>query len=528
MLSLAELVDLGDLRLAALAALRGARVGAGVVCRALVVDDVADLRRPLLLGRCLLDQGGVDPAVDAGAAAGDRDQVDRVLPGRVERRDLRLAGLAARAGGGVRARVVDPAGVVDDVADLQIAGRLRGRGIRRRSDDRCAAALVELRTTEAEGVAVVHLPVDPLDHVRGVALDRDDRGAVHALDDAGVADVRGGLPEEDLIARLRVLGEVAALLLVVVQRPPAAGAVGSGLALDLLGLLRVAAGELVKAPVDEDVAPGVAVFIAVVVAGGVEVAGELGPVVRAGVRRLVVKLGVARLLFVAELGRSDFEQPGGRAGSGRCRLLRGGACELVEVFLAVAGAGLLYSLALVSGALVLQQDDVGRLPDGGRRLQDLDDGRVAADLLPEEAELRLQVSDRGPGALCVFQERLLARPVGPLCEAVAGGVVDEVGVLAGVHGRGVFDVVHAELLLVAVLQVGRDQGALCVEVPHEAGRAVGGQAFAGQIVPYLLGVGCSFKAHFFGSPFLAFRQHDERRLHPVSATCDPAGVLWCS
>ena len=124
-LRLAELVDLGDLRLAALAALRRARVGAGVVCRALVVDDVADLRDPLLLGRVLLDQSGVDPAIDGGATSGDRDQVDRMLSGRVECRDLRLAGLAARAGGGVRARVVDLPGVGDDVADLQIGGRLR-------------------------------------------------------------------------------------------------------------------------------------------------------------------------------------------------------------------------------------------------------------------------------------------------------------------------------------------------------------------------------------------------------------------
>ena len=349
----------------------------------------------------------------------------------------------------------------------------------------------------------MHLPVDPLDHVRGVALDGDDRGPVHALDDAGVAHVAAG-GEEDLIAGLRVLGEVAALLFVVLQGPAAAGAVGAGLTLDLLGLLGVTAGELVEAPVDEHVAPCVAVLVAVVVAGGVEVAGVLGPVVAPGVGGLVVELGVAGLLFVADLSRRDLEQSRDRAGSGRCRLLLVGARVLVEVLLAVACTPHAGRLALIRRPLELLQDDVGRLPDGRGRLQDLQDGRVALQLLPEVAELHLEVADRLAGGFGIVQERLLPRPVGPLGEAVARGVADEVAIASGVHGGRVLDVGHAEVFLVAVLQVGRDQGALCVEVPHESRDAVGGQVLPAEEVPDLLGVVCSFKAHFHRPPFRFF------------------------
>ena len=142
-LGLAELVDRSDLSLAAFAGLRAGAVRAGVVCAAGVVDDVADLRRPLLrrlrrlCGR-FLDVRLVYPAVDGRAASADVYEVVGVLAFAelVDRGDLGLAGLASGPARGVRVRVVLAAGEGDDVADLQrLSGALRGSGsgVRRRA-----------------------------------------------------------------------------------------------------------------------------------------------------------------------------------------------------------------------------------------------------------------------------------------------------------------------------------------------------------------------------------------------------------
>ncbi len=59
----------------------------------------------------------------------------------------------------------------------------------------------------------------------------------------------------------------------------------------------------------------------------------------------------------------------------------------------------------------------------------------------------------------------------------------EVGVAAAVHPLGVLGIGHAQLPLVAVLEVVGPQARLCVEVPHQAGGASVGEPLGLQKAP---------------------------------------------
>ena len=148
-------------------------------------------------------------------------------------------------------------------------------------------------------------------------------------------------------------------------------------------------------------------------------------------------------------------------------------CVFVEVGLPVAGPFRLDACALILWLFIFEQYGVGSLSHTGCLFQRGQHcGVVFAELFPEEAELSLQISNRGTGSLDIIQERLLAAPVCPLGEAVACGVTREAGILSGVHRFGVAVVCIAELFLVGVLEVVRVEPALREQVPHEPGSPV--------------------------------------------------------
>ena len=148
-------------------------------------------------------------------------------------------------------------------------------------------------------------------------------------------------------------------------------------------------------------------------------------------------------------------------------------CVFVEVGLPVAGPLRLDAGALILWLFIFEQHGVGSLSHAGGFFQHGQHRGVAfGEFFPEEAELSLQISDRGTGGLDIIQERLLAAPVCPLGEAVACGVMCEAGILSGVHRVGVAVVCIAELFLVGVLEVVRVEPALREQVPHEPGSPV--------------------------------------------------------
>ena len=140
--------------------------------------------------------------------------------------------------------------------------------------------------------------------VAAVALDHFHRGVGHVHHDARVADlpVHG---EEDLIPGLR-FPVIAPLHRVVLRRVHTRGAKVPGLSLDSLS--RLGAEGLEEAPVDEHVAPGVPVFVPVVIARGCKVAGIFCPVAAAGVGEGLIKPGVRRLLPIADLPQGDSDK----------------------------------------------------------------------------------------------------------------------------------------------------------------------------------------------------------------------------
>lgn len=408
-LALAELVDLGDLCLATLAGLRAGGVGTGVVHRALVVHGVAHLRRPRcrrlrirLCRSCLLscDVALVHPAVNIGAAAADCDQVDRMLPGGIERGHFRLAGLASGAARCVRVRVVLAAGEGDDVADLQRISRsgcgsgvcaagagvgtgalAAGRGVVDEADEGVAGAGSPVAAAFLSGLSPERRGGSP------AALGRHDLGvADDLLDDRDVAcsvgaRQSGALPPNSAGAQLRSLTdfELGVLVLDEVLGVDGLQILAAAVAADL-----IEAADRVAHAVREDVA---------VLVGGASLDGGRPAAAR-----------FADVVFVAGL----------RFGGSWCEhfpfLLSGvGFCgKLIEELLPVCRAGLLDARPLVRRALVLQEHRVRRLPDRLGVLQSGQDGAVAlAELLPEEAELRLQISDRGLAASRVVQELLL-------------------------------------------------------------------------------------------------------------------------
>ena len=114
--------------------------------------------------------------------------------------------------------------------------------------------------------------------------------------------------EEDLVAGLRAAGVELALLLVVV------GGAGAASPHPLLGLAeqlqaQFQAEGLDEAPVREDVAPGIAVLLAVVDhTQGIQITGIFVPVPVPGVGRLIIEMGVGLLLNVADFGSGRGQQ----------------------------------------------------------------------------------------------------------------------------------------------------------------------------------------------------------------------------
>ena len=278
--------------------------------------------------------------------------------------------------------------------------------------------------------------------------------------------------EENLIAHLRVGREELPFLLVILRRPSAASAAGTlRLAKQPQGVLITERGH--KAPVHEHIAPFVAVLLAVVPLRVlfVEVSGVLCPVRTTGVGSLVVELTVGRLFDVAEFADCDGDHSGSVAfaHSRHSFLGRGVGGVLIVELLAETGAAGLRRLTLVCRPLEVQQDAIGCSPHGLRRFQCRDDDRVALQLVPEEIELHLQVADALALLLGKVEQVLLPTPICPLRQTVAGAIFHEVLVRPVVHRSRVGGVGEAEGLLVAVLQVGGNQAAFRIQVPHQTG-----------------------------------------------------------
>lgn len=183
---------------------------------------------------------------------------------------------------------------------------LAGRGFRCWSGCRCRCGLgllfldvglaVERVAIADDGAIAAGVGVF-LHAVAAVAFDRHDLTGGDLHDDAGVVgSAAAAIAEKDLIAHLGVL-VTATLLLVVLHAVGAACTVGAGLTLDALAFVLAVC--LEKAPVDKDVAPREAIFVAIIIARRREVAGVLCPVGGAGFAftLLVEKLALYIALF---------------------------------------------------------------------------------------------------------------------------------------------------------------------------------------------------------------------------------------
>lgn len=135
--------------------------------------------------------------------------------------------------------------------------------------------------------------------IAAVAFDRHNLAGANLYDDAGVVgSVATTVAEEYLIAHLGVL-VTATLLLVVLHTVGAACTVGAGLTLDALAFVLAVC--LEKAPVDKDVAPREAIFVAIIIARRRKVARILCPVGGACIGSRIVKVFVAGFFFIANL-----------------------------------------------------------------------------------------------------------------------------------------------------------------------------------------------------------------------------------
>jgi len=115
--------------------------------------------------------------------------------------------------------------------------------------------------------------------------------------------------EENLIAGLRIAGEIPPGLLVILGAVVAARAIRPGLALHCLSFSGVFAAENIEAPVHEAIAPCVSALVPVVITCCMQIAGVFGVVAVAVVRcSLTVQIAVAVLLVVADLGSCDVQQ----------------------------------------------------------------------------------------------------------------------------------------------------------------------------------------------------------------------------
>lgn len=173
--------------------------------------------------------------------------------------------------------------------------RYRGRS---GSGGRAIVFIVQ-RVTVANDTTIIAGVGITLHLIAAVAFDRHNLAGANLHDDAGVVgSVATTVAEEYLIAHLGVL-VTATLLLVVLHAVGAACTVGAGLTLDALAFVLAVC--LEKAPVDKDVAPREAIFVAVVIACGCKVTGVLCPICRACVGGVIVQILVACFLFVANL-----------------------------------------------------------------------------------------------------------------------------------------------------------------------------------------------------------------------------------
>ena len=100
-------------------------------------------------------------------------------------------------------------------------------------------------------------------------------------------------------------------------------------------------------------------------------------------------------------------------------------------------------------------------------------------------------------------------PVVELSQQAITAIMGEVGVAAAVHPLGVLGIGHAQLPLVAVLEVVGPQARLCVEVPHQAGGASVGEPLPLQVAPDSLKVVENIFEHNEGVVFGQSRIKDD-------------------
>ena len=140
--------------------------------------------------------------------------------------------------------------------------------------------------------------------IAAVAFDCHNLAGANLHDDAGVVgSVATTVAEEYLIAHLGVL-VTATLLLVVLHAVGAACTVGAGLTLDALAFVLAVC--LEKAPVDKDVAPREAIFVAIIIARRRKVASILCPVGGACIGSRIVKVFVAGFFFIPSSSTATF------------------------------------------------------------------------------------------------------------------------------------------------------------------------------------------------------------------------------
>ena len=482
-LRLVGLVDPGDLSTAAGAGRALRSVGAGVVPGAGEVDDVTDCGRPGLCLSAASHDGAVALILQVDPAGAAFQLAPAVL--NFHDGEGALAGLAVD--GVAHARALAVVQVVDDDADQERRRRV--------ACGRLGAAVV---ASGVLGGVCAQLGVDGLRDGTVALVEVLARAGL-----VGVVAVYGHIAAVGVADAVGLVGRPDQLLdavtLADVRHQLDQGVVGLvGHCVGVGGGAGHFDGDRAVVILAAGAAPGAvrlidgqtdgAVFADDVVGAALSVSGR--EVVAALLRRPLAhdamdRDGVNGVVAGAGLVFGDIGICHQRAVAHAVDLLFLGCGGCVGVIVCLAIAGPLYfdGVALVGRALVPGQHDVGRLFHGFGCPEHLEHGRVAFQFLEHEVELHHQIADGRAGLPGVVEHGLLAAPVCPLRQAVAGAVADEVGIAPGVHGGRVLGVREAQALLVGVLEVVRIEPALGVEVAHQPGHSGRAETFAAEIVP---------------------------------------------
>ena len=151
---------------------------------------------------------------------------------------------------------------------------------------------------------------------------------------------------------------------------------------------------------------------------------------------------------------------------------------LVIIFLSVRGSPGLSRFALICGAFKLHQHRIGGCPDRCGSLQDVEQRSVTlCQFLPQKIQLHLQIANALSSAQSKSKKILLSTPERPLSKAVASAVVNKILIDSSVYLSSVVCIRHSQFLFISVLEIGRFQTALGIEISHQAGHSAVREAF---------------------------------------------------